>query len=200
MLPSAEESQPVDPLFYHFSAVPYRFFIVRGWGIKGILIVMTVSPLFGRQGSLFLGVLKSGEMEAMKGEGVSGENYFSSISRRLFGYFEKVSNYLFNIPFITLLLALYLGKEEIALFSLAGEFSLRFLSLSLTPTTDGFSPSFQPLCLKIENQANATFSNTIKIVTFLSIPLGTFLYVFIIPYILYLDSKNFYRLSPLQKY
>ena len=176
-------------------------FIVQGWGIEGILIAMMLTSLLKTAGFSFLGILKLKNMEAMKGEGVSGENYLSRFLRiSLFGYFDKVSNYLFSIPFITLLLALFLGKEEVALFSLAGEFTLRFLSFSLTPTHGWILPLFSTVfALKIESQMRTTFSDTLKIVTFLSIPIGTFLYVFAQPLILYLYSEKFLSAVPIAK-
>ena len=187
--------------FTIFQPLLIILFIVQGWGIRGILIAMTISSLLRAAGFLFLGILKVRNMEEVRGEGATGENYFARFLRvSLFGYFDKVSNYLFSIPFITLLFALYLGKEEIALFSLAGEFSLRFLSLSLTPTHGWILPLFSTVfASKLEDQVKATFSDTIKIVTFLSIPLGTFLYVFVHPLILYLYSNKFLLAVPIAK-
>jgi len=176
-------------------------FIVWGLGIKGILVGMAVTSLLRATGFFFLGVLKVKNMEEIKGEGTSGESYSSRFLRvSLFGYFDKASNHLFSIPFITLLLAFYLGKEEIAFFSLAGEFTLRFLSLSLTPTHGWILPLFSTVfASKNEDQMRATFSDTLKIVTFLSIPIGTFLFVFAQPLILYLYSEKFLSAVPIAR-
>jgi O-antigen/teichoic acid export membrane protein len=187
--------------FTIFQPILIILFIIWGWGIKGILVAMAVTSLLRAIGFFFLGVLKVRNMEEIKGEGAPGESYSSRFLRvSLFGYFDKVSNYFFSIPFITLLLALYLEKEEIALFSLAGEFTLRFLSLSLTPTHGWVLPLFSTVfASKIESQMRATFSNTLKIVTFLSIPMGTFLYVFAHPLILHLYSDKFLLAVPIAK-
>jgi len=176
-------------------------FIIRDWGIKGILAAMLITSLLRAAGFLFLGILKIKSMEEVMRGSPSGEKYISRFIRvSLFGYFDKVSNYLFSIPFITLLLALYWGKEEIALFALAGEFTLRFLSLSLTPTHGWILPLFSTIfASKNESQMRATFSNTLKIVTFLSIPMGTFLYVFAHPLILLLYSEKFLAAVPVAK-
>ncbi len=188
-------------LFTILQPILIVFLIVGGWGIRGILVAMTVTSLLRATGFLVLGVFKVKNMEEIKGEGTSGESFLARFLRvSFFGYFDKVSNYIFSIPFITLILALYLGKEEIALFSLAGEFTLRFLSLSLTPTHGWILPLFSAVfASKMKDQMRATFSNTLKIVTFLSIPIGTFLYVFAHPLILYFYSEKFLAAVPIAK-
>lgn len=175
--------------------------VAWGWGIKGILIAMTVTSLFRAAGFLFLGVLKVKNMDEIEERGTYGGTYFQRFLRvSLFGYYDKVSNHLFNIPFVTLILATYLKKEEIAIFSLAGEFTLRFLSISLTPTHGWILPLFSTVfALKIEDQIRETFSNALKMVTFLSIPIGTFLYVFAQPLILYLYSGKYLGAVPIAK-
>jgi len=176
-------------------------FIIWGWGIRGILIAMSATSFLRAAGFIYLGVLKVRNMEDIKVKEASGENYSSRFLRvSLFGYYDKVSNHLFNVPFLTLILAIYLKKEEIAIFSLAGEFTLRFLSLSLTPTHGWVLPLFSTVfASKVEDQIRETFSNTLKIVTFLSIPIGTFLYVFAHPLILYLYSEKYLAAVPIAK-
>ncbi len=176
-------------------------FIIWGWGIRGILIAMTATSFLRAAGFIILGVLQVRNMEEIKVKETLGENYSSRFLRvSLFGYYDKVSNHLFNVPFLTLILAIFLRKEEIAIFSLAGEFTLRFLSLSLTPTHGWILPLFSTVfASKVEDQIRETFSNTLKMVTFLSVPIGTFLYVFAHPLILYLYSEKYIAAVPIAK-
>jgi O-antigen/teichoic acid export membrane protein len=176
-------------------------FILWGWEIRGILIGMTISSFLRAGGFFFIGILKIRNMEEVEQKvSPEGGNWPKFFRVSLFGYFDKVSNYFFSIPFITLLLALYLGKDDVALFSLAGELTLRFLSLSLTPTHGWILPLFSTVfASKVEDRIRATFSNTLKIVTLLSIPIGTFLYVFAHPLILHLYSEKYSAAVPIAK-
>jgi len=94
-------------------------------------------------------------------------------------YLIRVTEYFISIPFITLILAYFVGSREVAIFALAAEFVMRFLSLSLTPTHGWVLPLFSTIfSSQDEVMFKNFFSNTIKILTLLSIPFGGFLFSF----------------------
>ncbi|MHA2347256.1 MAG: lipopolysaccharide biosynthesis protein [Candidatus Hodarchaeales archaeon] len=155
------------------------FFILADKGVRGILWAMVICS-FSRM--VFFSVVSKQKIKNLESdktrEGVGSYGY-RFIRIALSTYFIRVTEYFISIPFITLILAYFLGNREVAIFALAAEFVMRFLSLSLTPTHGWILPLFTTIFnIRDEVMFRNFFSNTVKILTLLSIPIGGFLFSF----------------------
>ncbi|MFQ6015650.1 MAG: lipopolysaccharide biosynthesis protein [Anaerolineae bacterium] len=95
-----------------------------------------------------------------------------------FTYYEKLTRYVISPPFIILLLAQFLDKTEVAIFALAADFTIRFLSLLLSPTYGIFMPLFATTYGDSDDRRlHQTYPLTVKFLALIFIPAGAGLIV-----------------------
>ena len=179
---STFEQKKANSISVFFSAVQPLLiivFILANKGVRGVLWAMVICSLSRMIFFCVASMQKIRELESpTTPEGV-GPYAYRFVKIALSTYVIRVTEYFISIPFITLILAYFVGNREVAIFALAAEFVMRFLSLSLTPTHGWVLPLFSTVFnTKDEVMFKNFFSNTVKILTFLSIPFGGFLFSF----------------------
>lgn len=99
-------------------------------------------------------------------------------------WIEKLWGYLYGTSFLTLLLATALDKTSLAFFALASQFTMRVLSLVLSPTHGIILPAFSTLyATRDQAQYGRAFTSTLRVLALLLGPSAA-LVVGLAPYVI----------------
>lgn len=148
-------------------------FVVTGFGVWGILSAMIIAS-FIKLGLLAITGLRYSLEEKPYVEIPDLPRRFIKLS--LFGYIEKITSYLHSGSFVTLMLAMYLPRQDVAFFALAADFVSKFLTLTISPLQGIILPMFTAVYADGDSsKKDRTFSYTVKILTLLCFPMAAIL-------------------------